>query len=120
MLHHKGTKEMLAAYVAPEEAPQGLTTIYSSLGTDPKSLYNYIDTWLVSGPNSIVVISDFIAMPFTPKADSHISQVRAAILYYGDGADQVNLSIYENSKGHPGKLLTGPVTVANMPKYFTC
>jgi hypothetical protein len=120
MLHHKVTKEMLAAYVAPEEAPQGLTTIYSSLGTDPKNLYNYIDTWLVSGPNSVVIFSDFIALPFTPKSNSHISEVRAAILYYGDGADQVNLSIYADSKGHPGRLLAGPVTVTNLPKSFTC
>lgn len=95
-LHHKGTS---AIYVPAEEAPEGLTTIYSSLGTDPKNLYNYIDTWLVSGPNSVVVIADFIALPFTPKADSHISQVQAAILWYGDGADRVNLSIYADAKG---------------------
>ena len=117
MLHHK---ETFAVHEPPQEAPQGLTTIYSSLGTDPKNLYNYIDTWLLSGPNSIVIISDFIALPFTPKSNSHISEVRAAILYYGDGADQVNLSIYADSKGHPGRLLAGPVTVANLPKSFTC
>ncbi|MFZ3263257.1 MAG: hypothetical protein WA172_04610 [Terriglobales bacterium] len=115
--HHKGT---LAVAVPAPEAPQGLTTIYSSLGTDPTNLYNYIDTWLVSGPNSLVGISDFIAMPFTPKANSHISEVRAAILFYGNGADQVNLSIYKDSKGHPGGLLAGPVTVGNLPKSFTC
>jgi hypothetical protein len=117
MLHHK---ETFAVHVAPEEAPQDLATIYSSLGTDPKNLYNYIDTWLVSGPNCVVGISDFIALPFTPKSNSHISEVRAAILYYGVGADQVNLSIYSDSKGHPGKLLAGPVTVTNLPKSFTC
>ena len=116
-LHHKGT---VAVLVPPPEAAQGLTTIYSSLGTDPKSLYNYIDTWLVSGPTSLVGIADFIAMPFTPKSNSHIAEVRAAILYYGSGADQVNLSIYGDSKGHPGRLLAGPVTVTNLPKAFTC
>ena len=117
MLHHK---ETFAVHVPPQEAPQGLTTIYSSLGTDPKNLYNYIDTWLLSGPNSIVIISDFIALPFTPKSNSHISEVRAAILYYGIGADQVSLSIYADSKGHPGRLLAGPVTITNLPKSFTC
>ena len=115
--HHKGT---LAVHVPAQEAPQGSTTIYSTLGTDPENLYNYIDTWLVSGPTSVVGISDFIAMPFTPKANSHISQVRAAILWYGDGADQVNLNIYADSKGRPGKLLAGPVTVGGLPKSFTC
>jgi hypothetical protein len=119
MLHHRGTVAVQEAE-APLETPQGLTTIYSSLGTDPKNLYNYIDTWLVSGPNSLVEISDFIALPFTPKSDSHISQVRAAILWYGNGADQVNLSIYKDSKGHPGGLLSGPVTATHLPKSFTC
>jgi hypothetical protein len=116
-LHHK---ETFAVHVPPQEAPQGLTTIYSSLGTDPKNLYNYIDTWLVSGPNSVEGIADFIAMRFTPGSNSHISEVQAAVLYYGTGADQVNLSIYEDSKGHPGKLLAGPVTVTNLPKAFSC
>ena len=117
MLHHK---ETFAVHVPPQEAPQGLTTIYSSLGTDPKNLYNYIDTWLVSGPKSIVGLADFIAMRFTPKSNSHVSEVRVAVLYYGIGADQVDLSIYEDSKGHPGRLLAGPVTVTNLPKAFTC
>jgi hypothetical protein len=117
MLHHK---ETFAVHVPPQEAPQGLTTIYSSLGTDSKNLYNYIDTWLVSGPNCVIGIANFIAMPFTPKSNSHISEVRTAVLYYGNGADQVNLSIHEDSKGHPGRLLAGPVTVTKLPKAFTC
>jgi hypothetical protein len=117
MLHHK---ETFTVHVPPQEVPQGLTTIYSSLGTDQKNLYNYIDTWLVSGPNSVVGLADFIAMRFIPKSNSHISEVRAAVLYYGIGADQVNLSIYEDNKGHPGRLLAGPVTVTNLPKAFNC
>jgi hypothetical protein len=117
MLHHQ---ETFAIHVPPQEAPQGLATIYSSLGTDPDYLYNYIDTWLVSGPNSLAGLADFIAMRFTPPKNSHVSEVRVAVLYDGAGADQVNLSIHADSKGHPGKLLAGPVTVTNLPKAFTC
>jgi len=117
MLHHKGK---LRVYVPPQEVPQGLTEIYSSLGTDPKNLYNYLATWLVSGPNSIIGLSDFIAMPFTPKSNAHVLQVRTAVLWDEIGADQVNLSIHEDSKGHPGKLLAGPVTVTNVPGVFSC
>jgi len=117
MLHHKATS---IVHVPPQEAPQDLTTIYSSLGTDPKNLYNNIDTWLVAGPNSGAGLSAFIALPFTPESNSHISEVRAAVLWYGDGAEQVNLSIHADHKGHPGKLLAGPVTVTNLPKAFTC
>ena len=118
-LHHKGKP---GVYVPPQEVPQGLTEIYSSLGTDPKNLYDYIDTWLVSGPKSHAGFSAFIAMPFTPKSNSHVLQVRTAVLWYGEGegADQVNISIYEDSQGQPGKLLAGPVTVTNLPQAYSC
>lgn len=117
MLHHRDTS---AIHVPPQEAPEGLTTIYSSLGTSPDDLYNYIDTWLVSGPNCAFGIADFIAMRFTPQRNSHVSQVRAALLYAGLGANQVNISIRNDSSGHPGTLLAGPVTVTNLGKIITC
>jgi hypothetical protein len=116
-LHHQ---ETFAIHVPPQEATEGLTKIYSSLGTDSSNLYNYIDTWLVSGPNSLVGLSDFIAMRFTPPSNSHVSEVRVAVLYTGIGADQVNLSIHADSSGHPGKRLAGPVTVTKLPKALTC
>lgn len=117
MLHHK---ETFSIHVPPQEVPEGLKTIYSSLGTDPSNLYNYIDTWLVSGPNSIIGLADFIAMRFTPQSNSHVSEVRVAVLYEGLGADQVNLSIHLDNSGHPGKLLAGPVTVTKLPKGLSC
>jgi len=117
MLHHNGP---LKVYVPPQEVPEGMTEIYSSLGTDPKNLYNWLATWLVSGPNSILGLSDFIAMPFTPTSNAHVFEVRTAILWDKSGADQVNLSIHEDSKGHPGKLLAGPVTVTDVPHVHCC
>jgi hypothetical protein len=117
MVHHK---DIHAPRIAPQEAPQGTTTIFSNLGSSQTYLYNYLDTWLVAGPNSILTLSNFIAMPFTPHASSHISQVQVAVSYDGVGADQVNLSIYSDSKGHPGKILAGPVTVTHLPKAITC
>jgi hypothetical protein len=117
MLHHNGA---LKSYTAPQEVPDGMAEIYSSLGTNPKNLYNWIDTWLVSGPKSAAVVANFIAMPFTPQSDAHILQARVAILWDEVGADQVNLSINEDSNGHPGKLLAGPVTVKDLPHYFAC
>jgi len=117
MLHHTGK---LRVYVPSQEVPQGLTEIYSSLGTDPKHLYNWLATWFVSGPNSILYFSNFIAMPFTPKSNSHVLQVQTAILWDRSGADQVNLSIHADRNGHPGKLLAGPVTVTNLPTHSCC
>ena len=117
ILHREGPLEV---YVPPQEVPQGLTEIYSSLGTDPKHLYNWLATWFVAGPNSILYFSDFIGMPFTPKSNSHVLQVQTAILWDRSGADQVNLSIHADRNGHPGKLLAGPVTVTNLPTHSCC
>jgi len=117
MLHHQ---ETFSVHVPPQEAPAGLKTIYSSLGQSQNDLYNYLTTWLVSGPKSLIGLADFIAMPFTPQSNSHVSQVQVAILYDGSGANQVNLNIYSDSKGHPGRLLAGPVTVTNLPYGLSC
>lgn len=117
MLHNQ---ETYAIHMPPQEAPQGSTVIYSSLGASGNNLYNYIDTWLVSGPNCQIGFADFIAMAFTPQVNSHVSEVRVAVLYDGSGANQVNLSIYKDSNGHPGKLLAGPMTVTNLPNALNC
>src|SRR5450755_1283125 len=59
-------------------------------------------------------------MPFKPKANAHVSQIRAAVQYSGSGVNQVNLSLYSDVSGAPGVLLAGPVTVKNLPTFFTC
>lgn len=61
----------------------------------------------------------FFALPFTPKSDSHVLMVAAA-LQYTSGANQVNVSIYADSAGAPGALLAGPVTVVNLSSFGTC
>jgi hypothetical protein len=60
-----------------------------------------------------------IALPFTPKADAHVQQVRTAIQYIA-GDNQVNLSLYSDSNGAPGTLLAGPVTLTHLPKFYHC
>jgi hypothetical protein len=104
MLHHKEVSA--AEHVPPQDAPAGLATIYSSLGQSANNLYNYIDTWLVSGPQCLIGFADFIGLPFTPLANAHVTQVRAALLYDGNG--------------HPGKLVAGPVTVSHLANALTC
>ena len=109
MIH--GT-EKSAIHVPPQEVPVGLTKIYGNLGTSKTDLYNASYGWAIS-------LKESVAIPFTPKYDSHISQVRVAASYLG-GANQVNLSIYEGSGNVPETLLAGPVTVTNLPDYGTC
>jgi hypothetical protein len=110
--------EQSAVRVPPQETPAGLTVIYSNLYTKT-DLYNEHDGWTVSGPDSSVGTS-FVAIPFTPKSDSHVSEVGVPVHYVGSGANQVNLSLYADADGIPGTLLAGPVTVKNLALWGTC
>lgn len=116
------TKEKSAIHVPAQEIEAGLKTIYSNLGASRTELYADEYSWTVWGPNSTRGHGSvqFEGMPFTPKANSLVSQVRVAVQYDGSGANQVNLNIYGDSDGVPGTLLAGPVTVTNLPDSATC
>jgi hypothetical protein len=58
-------------------------------------------------------------MPFTPKSNSTVEAVEAAI-QYSSGTNQINLSLYSDASGAPGTLLAGPFTVKNVPTFYTC
>lgn len=113
------TKEKSAIHVPPQEVPAGLTKIYSNLGSSKTDLYNDTGGWVFYGPGYGGGYGYFLGIPFTPKSNSHISQVRVAV-EYEHGANQVNLSIYGDADGLPGTLLAGPVTVTNLPEPGTC
>src|ERR1035441_9703457 len=107
------------SFEAPaEEVPAALTKIFSNLG--PATSAYSSNAWSLNGPLSAAGGSQFIAMPFTPKANAHVSQLRAALQYNGSGANQARLSLYSDVSGAPGVLLAGPVTVKNLPTFFTC
>jgi len=111
------TTEKSAAHIPAQEFPATLTRIYSNLGTKT-DLYNCCSGWSINGPDGPYSLQ-FFALPFTPKSDSHVLMVGAA-LQYVSGANQVNLSIYADSAGAPGELLAGPVVVVNVPPAGTC
>jgi len=115
--------EKSAVHVPAQEVPAGLKVIYSDLGTKTDS-FNDSNGWLIAGPNSTFAQSslpEYVAMAFTPKADASVTQVEVAVMYIGSGANQVNLSIYQDSgSGYPGTLLAGPVTVTNLTEAGTC
>jgi hypothetical protein len=112
------TTEKSSMPVPAQEPPAGLKKIYSNLG--PKTnLYDAAIDWSVSGPNSPAG-THFFALPFTPKSNSTVEQVGAALQYNGKGANQVNVSIYSDNGGLPGTLLAGPITVTNLPATGTC
>ena len=104
--------------VPAPDAPSGLTKIYSNLG--PKTdAYNALAGFVIRGPNA-GKFTMFLAMPFTPKSNSTVMQVEVAVHYAGSGANQVNLSVYDDFGGGPGTLLAGPQTIANLPQFATC
>ncbi len=112
------TTDKSSVHVPPQEAPAGLQIIYGNLGKSQTNLYNNLDGGGVAGPGCNQI--EFAAMPFTPKSNSHVSQVRVPVQYTESGANQVNLSIYADASGIPGTLLAGPVTVTNLPLWGTC
>jgi len=98
--------------------PDGLTKIFSNLG--PATAPYVGSAWLVQGPNnSAAAAEQFVALPFSSKNAAHVEQVQAAVQWVS-GTNQLNISIYSNVGNKPGKLLRGPVTVTNLPTYFTC
>jgi hypothetical protein len=98
-----------------QEEPAGLTKIFSNLG--PATSAYSADGFIVEGP--AYGDPEFVGMPFTPKADYNVEQLRAAVQYCGSGANQVELSLYSDADGVPGVSLAGPVTVKNLPTFPT-
>ena len=98
-------------------APASLKLIFSNLG--PKKSAFVGSAYFLNGPLSVSG-QQFIGMAFTSKVNATVTQVQAAAQYNATGANQVNFSLYSDNAGAPGTLLAGPVTVTNLPSYFTC
>ena len=95
-------------------APPSHVTIYSNLGSSTDA-YDDTNGWLVAGPNSILGESQWIAMPFTPKAKSTVTKIKIAV-ENGAGTNGFTLCL-----GYPDPgtcLRTWEVT--NLPAGGTC
>lgn len=113
------TKEKSAIHTPSQEEPAGLKKIYSNLGKSKTDRFLDTNGWTIAGPNAGIGVVQYIGMPFTPKANSHVSQVQVAVEWV-TGDNQVNLSLYTDAGGVPGALITGPVTVTNLGVFGTC
>lgn len=102
---------------AAQEAPAGLVLIFGNLG--PKTSAFTSGGWFVSGPNYSSG-RHFVAMPFSPKANSTVTQVQVAIQYNASGANQVDLSVYTDNAGKPGTLIGGPITITKLSNCCVC
>jgi hypothetical protein len=105
----------------PATIDSGLVKIFSNLGS-PRRAYNDTFGFLVAGPASGTG-QEFAALAFTPKSDSTITTIEAALAYIfqGNGSPrQIDLSVYTDEGGTPGTLIAGPHTVKNLPDPGTC
>jgi hypothetical protein len=106
-------------FVGPTQpVPDSVQLIFSNLGPSTNAFTN--SGWTLSAPLSAFGFTQFVAMAFTPTANAHVHQVRVAAQYLQSGANQVNLSLYSDTGGAPGTLLAGPITVTNLPDFYTC
>jgi hypothetical protein len=105
---------------SPAELPATLQLIFSNLSAPP-NVYGE-GGWVLAGPNNTPSpgYTEFLGLPFTPSADSHVYGALAPLQYYASGANQVNVSLYSDSDGTPGTLLAGPVTVKDLPDFYSC
>jgi len=91
-----------------------LVTIYSNLGSSTDA---YTDNagWNVAGPNSILGESQWIAMPFTPAANSTVTQIKIAVEYGNSGTNGFTLSL-----NCPITVPLKTWEVKNLPTFGTC
>ncbi|HZP62129.1 MAG TPA: choice-of-anchor R domain-containing protein [Terriglobales bacterium] len=95
-------------------------TIFSNLGPNNSDLYNdAVGGYYVTGPNAIDnPVDQWIGIPFTPKANSHATQLQAALGYIS-GTKRAVLALYTDNGGTAGTLIVQAETSA-IPANGTC
>ena len=96
-----------------------LKTIFSSLGPSATNAYNDTTGYYVLGPNNSVGDGEqWVAVPFTPAANSTVTEISEAIGWIS-GPKAIILGIYADDAGVPGALLTSGET-NKVPAFGTC
>ncbi|MFZ0309332.1 MAG: hypothetical protein WCA76_22080 [Candidatus Sulfotelmatobacter sp.] len=106
--------------ITPAKAtPPALKPIYTNLGPTPTDDYNDTTGYYVLGPtNSIGDSEQWIAVPFTPKADSHVSELEVAVGLIS-GTPKVVVGLYSDNAGTVGTLLASGAST-HIPAYGAC
>lgn len=104
--------------ITPAEKP-GLATIFSDLGPTSTDEYNDTYGYYVLGPdNSVGDGEQYVAIPFTPKANATVEVLQVAIGYIS-GNNAVIVGLYSDSFGEVGTLLASR-EYRNVPAFGTC
>jgi hypothetical protein len=104
--HPQAAASAPSAINRPMDNPDaGLRKIFSNLGT-PTDAYDSTNGYFVSGQNnSLNAQKQDIAIPFKPRGNATILQVKLALQYYGYGANTAQVAIYSDAGGLPGAPL---------------
>ena len=95
--------------------PEGMVTIYSNLHSIMPT-YDYTRGYYVAGPGSGVG-EHFLAMPFTPKVDSHVKEIAVAMQWFGAGPNDVTIKL-ATGVPVPTTLVAGStVTLSTLPTF---
>jgi hypothetical protein len=99
--------------------PAGIKTIFSNLGPNASDEYNDATGYYVLGPDNSVGLSEqWIALPFTPKANAHIVGLQVAI-GLESGTSLVDVGLYSDSSGTVGTVLASGHST-NIPAFGSC
>jgi hypothetical protein len=93
-----------SGHFSPTALPKK-SAIFSNVGTKyPKGLYFCCYGNTVSGPNSVAGGPYSVALQFTPGSDMDAKEIDAGV-GWAAGTNAVNLAIYDDAGGVPGKQL---------------
>jgi len=105
--------------VEPANSPEkGLTKIHSNLGSKTDAFDDGV-SWSITGPDNPRWGEGYLAMPFTPKANSTVKEVLIALGYVTGGFNKGSISIFTDAGGVPGKPLKTWAT-GNFPPEGQC
>jgi len=97
---------------------KGLTKIHSNRGSKTDAFDDGI-SWSITGPYNPRWGEGYLAMPFTPKANSTAKEVLIALGYVTGGFNKGSISIFTDAGGVPGKALKTWAT-GNFPPEGQC
>ncbi len=102
-----------------KDTPPALRTIFTNLGPTATDDYNDTTGYYVTGPtNSVGTSEQAIALPFTPKANSHVTALQVAVGWIS-GTKLVDVGLYSDNAGVVGTALaTGHST--HLPAFGSC
>jgi hypothetical protein len=101
---------------APEDAePGGLVTIYSNLNSAMPT-YDYTKGYYVAGPASAVG-QHWLAMPFTPAANSHVQKIELAMQWNSLGTNDVTIKIAKGATVPTSYVAGSITTLVTLPTF---